>query len=90
LKKEKYKEQNENEIDYQKKNKLNKIKNYYKLKLVKYQNEKDKENMKALAIIEVKKKNFEVQKELEINDMKNKSLLIQELIAIFKTTLINN
>jgi hypothetical protein len=57
---------------------------------VKYQNEKDKENMKALAIIEVKKKNFEVQKELEINDMKNKSLLIQELIAIFKTTLINN
>ena len=66
------------------------LKNYYKLKLVKYQNEKDKENMKALAIIEVKKKNFEVQKELEINDMKNKSLLIQELIAIFKTTLINN
>ena len=86
----KIKEQNENEIDYQKKNKLNKIKNYYKLKLVKYQNEKDKENMKALALIEVKKKNFEVQKELEINDMKNKSLLIQELIAIFKTTLINN
>ena len=87
---EKIKEQNENEIDYQKKNKLNKIKNYYKLKLVKYQNEKDKESMKALALNEVKKKNFEVQKELEINDMKNKSLLIQELIAIFKTTLINN
>jgi len=86
----KIKEQNENEIDYQKKNKLNKIKNYYKLKLVKYQNEKDKENMKVLALNEVKKKNFEVQKELEINDMKNKSLLIQELIAIFKTTLINN
>jgi len=87
---EKIKEQNENEIDYQKKNKLNKIKNYYKLKLVKYQNEKEKENMRTLALIEVKKKNFEVQKELEINDMKNKSLLIQELIAIFKTTLINN
>ena len=87
---EKIKEQNENEIDYQKNNKLNKIKNYYKLKLVKYQNEKEKENMRTLALIEVKKKNFEVQKELEINDMKNKSLLIQELIAIFKTTLINN
>ena len=87
---EKIKEQNENEIDCQKKNKLNKIKNYYKLKLVKYQNEKEKENMRTLALIEVKKKNFEVQKELEINDMKNKSLLIQELIAIFKTTLINN
>ena len=87
---EKIKEPNENEIDCQKKNKLNKIKNYYKLKLVKYQNEKEKENMRTLALIEVKKKNFEVQKELEINDMKNKSLLIQELIAIFKTTLINN
>ena len=87
---EKIKEQNENEIAYQKKNKLNKIKNYYKLKLVKYQNEKEKENMRTLALIEVKKKNFEVQKELEINDIKNKSLLIQELIAIFKTTLINN
>ena len=57
---------------------------------MKYQNEKDKKNMKALAIKKKKKKNFEVQKELEINDMKNKSLLIQELIAIFKTTLINN
>ena len=87
---EKIKEQNENEIDYQKKNKLNKIKNYYKLKLVKKKKKKDKENMKVLALNEVKKKNFEVQKELEINDMKNKSLLIQELIAIFKTTLINN
>lgn len=87
---EKLKEQNANEIDYQKKNKLNKIRNYYKFKLVKYQNEKEKEKMKASALFEIKKKNFEVQKELEINDMKNKSLLIQELIAIFKTTLLNN
>ena len=87
---EKIKEKNENEIDYQKKYKLNQIKNYYKLKLVKYQNEKDKENMKELALFEIKKKNFEVQKELEMNDLKNKSLLIQELITIFKTTLLNN
>ena len=87
---EKIKEQNEKEIDYQKKNKLNKIKNYYKFKLVKYQNEKEKEKMKSLALFAIKKKNFEVQKELEINDMKNKSLLIQEIIAIFKTTLLNN
>ena len=87
---EKIKEQNEKEIDYQKKNKLNKIKNYYKFKLVKYQNEKEKEKMKSLALFAIKKKNFEVQKELEINDMKNISLLIQEIIAIFKTTLLNN
>ena len=87
---EKIKEQNENEIDHQKKKKLNKIKNYYKLKLVKYQNEKEKENMKALALFEIKKKNYEIQKELEINDMKNTSLLTQELITILKTTLLIN
>ena len=90
IKIEKLKEQSENDIDLQKKKKLNEIKNYFKFKLVKYQNEKLKEIEKAKAFNEIKKKNFEVQKELEINDMKNKSLLIQELISIFKTTLINN
>lgn len=90
IKIEKLKEQNENDIDLQKKKKLNKIKNYYKLKLVKYENEKLKEIEKAKAFNEIKKKNFEVQKELEINDMKNKSLLIQELITIFKTNNIIN
>jgi len=90
IKIEKLKEQNENDIDLQKKKKLNKIKNYYKLKLVKYENEKLKEIEKAKALNAVKKKNFEVQKEIEMNDMKNKSLLIQELIAIFKTNIINS
>jgi hypothetical protein len=90
IKIEKLKEQSENDIDLQKKKKLNEIKNYFKFKLVKYQNEKLKEIEKAKAFNEIKKKNFEVQKELEINDMKNKSLLIQELIAIFKTNDIIN
>ena len=90
IKIEKLKEQSENDIDLQKKKKLNKIKNYYKLKLVKYENEKLKEIEKAKALNAVKKKNFEVQKELEMNDMKNISLLIQELIAIFKTNIINS
>ena len=31
-----------------------------------------------------------MQKELEINKMKNLSLIIQELITIFKTSSINN
>jgi hypothetical protein len=90
IKIEKLKEQSENDIDLQKKKKLNEIKNYFKFKLVKYQNEKLKEIEKAKAFNEIKKKNFEVQKELEINDMKNISLLIQELIAIFKTNDIIN
>ena len=90
IKIEKLKEQSENDIDLQKKKKLNEIKNYFKFKLVKYQNEKLKEIERAKAFNEIKKNNFEVQKELEINDMKNKSLLIQELIAIFKTNDIIN
>ena len=90
IKIEKLKEQSENDIDLQKKKKLNEIKNYFKFKLVKYQNEKLKEIERAKAFNEIKKKNFEVQKELEINDMKNISLLIQELIAIFKTNDIIN
>lgn len=90
IKIEKLKEQSENDIDLQKKKKLNEIKNYFKFKLVKYQNEKLKEIEKAKALNAIKKKNFEVQKELEINDMKNISLLIQELIAIFKTNDIIN
>lgn len=40
---EQLKEKYEKEIDYIKKNKLNEIKNEYKLKLIKYQNEKEKE-----------------------------------------------
>lgn len=86
----KLKEQNDIDIDYKKKTILNKIKNDYKLKLVKFQNEKEKEKERAIALFEIKKKNYEIQKELEINKMKNLSLIIQELIAIFKTNSLNN
>ena len=84
------KEQDDADIDCKKKIILNKIKNDYKLKLVKYQNEKEKEKTRAMALYEIKKKNFEVQKELEINKMKNLSLIIQEIITIFKTASLNN
>ena len=87
---EQLKEKYEKEIDYIKKNKLNKIKNEYKLKLIKYQNEKEKEKEKREADMEIKKKEFELKKEFEINDMKNKSLVAQQLMVIFKTTLLNN
>jgi hypothetical protein len=76
--------------DYLKKINLNKIKNEYKLKLVKYQNEKEKEKERKLAQMEIKKREFEAKKECEINDMKNKALFVQELIAIFKTNILNS
>ena len=79
------KEQDNMDIDCKKKTILNKIKNDYK-----YQNEKEKEKARAMALYEIKKKNFEVQKELEINKMKNLSLIIQEIITIFKTNSLNN
>ena len=87
---EKLQSQNDIDIDYKKKLIINKIKNDYKLKLVKYKNEKEKEKTREIALYEIKKKNFEMQKELEINKMKNLSLIIQELITIFKTSSINN
>ena len=86
----KLEEQNDIDIDCKKKTILNKIKNDYKLKLVKFQNEKEKEKERTIALYEIKKKNFEIQKELEINKMKNLSLIIQELIAIFKANSLNN
>lgn len=80
----------ENEIDYQKKCILNEITNEYKIKLLKYQNEKEKEKEKKLAENEVRKANFEANKEYEINEMKNKAVMAQSLIVIFKNLLSNN
>lgn len=87
---EQLKEKYEKEIDYKKKNKLNEIKNEYKLKLIKFQNEKEKEKEKKLAENEVRKANFEANKEYEINEMKNKAVMAQSLIVIFKNLLSNN
>lgn len=86
----KLKEQDEKELNNHKKIILNKIKNEYKLKLVKYQSEIKKQFSRAVAQDAVRRKNFEVKKELEKNDLKNRALLIQELIAILKSTLLNN
>ncbi len=80
----------DNEVDLKKKYLLNEITNDYKIKLVKYQNEKEKEKEKKLADMEVRKEEFEANKELEIIDMKNKALLTQKLIVIFKNISLNN
>jgi hypothetical protein len=87
IKIDKLKELYEKEIDYKKKNKLNEIHNEYKLKLIKYQNEKEKEYERKAANFEIEKKEFDAKKELELNDMKNKALFSQKLMAIFKNIL---
>ena len=92
LKKEidKLKSKCENEVDYKKKCILNEITNEYKIKLIKYQNEKEKEKEKIIAEKEIRKADFEANKEFEINEMKNKAKLAQNLIVIFKNLLSNN
>ena len=87
IKIDKLKELYEKEVDYQKKDKLNEINNEYKLKLIKYQNEKEKELERYQAEFEIEKKEFDAKKEIELNDMKNKALFSQKLIAIFKNIL---
>jgi hypothetical protein len=86
----KLKSKYENEVDYKKKYILNEITNEYKIKLIKYQNEKEKEKEKIIAEKEIRKAEFESQKEYEINEMKNKALMTQKLIVIFKNILSNN
>ena len=86
----KLKSKYENEVDYKKKCILNEITNEYKIKLIKYQNEKEKEKEKKIAEKEIRKAEFETEKEIEINEMKNKALMTQKLIVIFKNILANN
>ena len=40
--------------------------------------------------MEIRKKNWESQKEIEINNMKNKALLVQNLIPILEKASLNN
>ena len=86
----KLKSKYENEVDYKKKCILNEITNEYKIKLIKYQNEKEKEKEKKLAEREIRKELFETEKECEINEMKNNAVMAQKLIVIFKNILSNN
>ena len=78
------------EIDCEKKKILNEIKNKYELELVKFKNEKKKEKERRIADMEIRKKNWESQKEIEINNMKNKALLVQNLIPILEKASLNN
>ena len=77
-------------VDYKKKYILNEITNEYKIKLIKYQNEKEREKEKKIAEKEIREEEFKAKKEYEKNDMKNKAAMAQKLIVIFKNLLSNN
>jgi hypothetical protein len=63
---------------------LFKITNEYKIKLIKYQNEKEIEKQINEKNLSIKKKEFEAKKEIELDDMKNKAELVQKIIACVK------
>lgn len=74
----------ENEVNDGQKIALNEIKNEYKLKILKYENEKKKEIEIKKKDMAIRKEEFEATKECEINDMKNKSSVAKKLAIIFK------
>ena len=78
------KSKNDRDIDYKKDILLNEIENDYKLKLLRYENDKKKEIELKKKDMAIRKEEFEANKECEINDMKNKALIAQKLSVIFK------
>ena len=70
-------------VYFKKKEELNKIRNEYKLKLIHYKIEKE------YGILLAKKK-LEAEKEIEFNDLKNKSELVQKIISMVKSICLNN
>ena len=84
------KRKNDREIDYKKEILLNEIENDYKLKLLRYENDKKKEIELKKKDMAIRKEEFDANKECEINDMKNKALIAQQFAAIFKNISLNH
>ena len=77
------------EIELLKKEKLFELKNEYRLKLLKYKNMKELEKELNEKNEEIKRKQFEAEKEIKFNEMKNKAELVQKIIAICKSIQLN-
>lgn len=61
-----------------------KLSNEYKIKLIKYENQKRLEKQEKENLIEIKKKKFEADKEIKLNELKQKAILVQKIISIYK------
>ena len=81
---------NKEEIELKKNEKLFELKNMYKIKLIKYKNMKELEKKRKEKDLFIKQKEFEAQKEIEFNEMKNKSELVEKIITMFKNISINS
>ena len=78
------------EIDYKKQEELFKLKNEFKIKLIQYINTKKLEKQIKEKENEIRQKKFESDKEIEFNELKQKSLLVQKIISTIKNISLNN
>lgn len=78
------KENINNELDLKKKEELFKLTNEYKIKVIQYTNKKKLEKQKKEKEFEIKQKRFEADKAIELNKLKQKSLLVQKIILTIK------
>ena len=77
-------EKKNNEFNLKKKEELYKLSNEYKIKLIKYENQKRLEKQEKENLIEIKKKKFEADKEIKLSELKQKANLVQKIISIYK------
>lgn len=73
-----------NELDLKKKEELFKLTNEFKLKLVQYINQKKLEKQKKEAEDEIKQRQFESDKAIEFNELRQKAFLVQKIISSIK------
>lgn len=84
------KEKLNNEIDFKKKEIINQLYNENKIKLIQYKNKKELEKQKKESELLILKKEFEANKEIELNELKNKAELVMKIIFISKNLSLNN
>ena len=75
---------NKEEIELLKKEKLYELKNEYKLNLLRYKNIKELEKAEKEKNEEIKRKQFEAEKEIKFHEMKNKAEFVQKIISMIK------
>ena len=81
--------QKKEEIILMKKKILIELKNEYKIKLLKYKNMKELEKERNEKDLEILRKEFEAEKEIKFNEMKNKAELVQNIILLCKNISFN-
>ena len=72
------------EIEIKKKEIRNKLSNKYKIELLRYSNQKEMENQMKENEMMIKKYEFEMKKEIELNELKMKAELVKKIIACTK------